>query len=170
MSVWFDRHGLPPSAQEHTESVEASCTQLSTLIDSIITSGIPASKIAVGGFSMGGGIAIQCMLRSKYRLGAVFALSSFLCDKAAIYERSQDGREMPPAYIRHGAADDFILPAWGKATASKLRTLGVEVDFGLLPGVRHELTDESVEDLSEWLHRRLLDVDSVPCEDAVSID
>ena len=35
-SIWFDRFDLPPSAQEHTPSVEASVAQRNTLIDDIL--------------------------------------------------------------------------------------------------------------------------------------
>jgi phospholipase/carboxylesterase len=161
-SVWFDRHGLPPEAPEHTESVEDSCRGLEKQIDAIIARGVPAHRIAIGGFSMGGGIAMQCMLRSPHRLGACFALSSFLCERAAIYERldaSAARATHAPVYIRHGGADDFILPAWGRATADKLRSLGLAVDYGEVPGVRHELSDASVAGLSAWLLPKLTAVD-----------
>eukprot|EP01050_Picozoa_sp_SAG11_P057586 SAG11_NODE_36340_length_262_cov_0.631902_1_plen_78_part_01 len=40
---------------------------------------------------------------------------------------------------RHGAADDFILPAWGRATAQRLESLGVDVNYDEVPGLMHQL-------------------------------
>ena len=157
MNVWFDRHGLEPQAPEHTESIEESCREIETLIDGIIASGIPADKIALGGFSMGGGLALQCMLRTKHRLGACFALSSFMCAQAAIYSRPEEVvlASASPIFMRHGAADGFILPSWGSETAEKLATVGMEVDFGLVPHLQHALEDDEIASLTDWLWVKL---------------
>ena len=66
MSVWFDRYAMEPSSPERTESVEASCSQLEMLLDDVVASGVAPSRILIGGFSMGGGIALQTALRSKH--------------------------------------------------------------------------------------------------------
>ena len=166
MSVWFDRYALEPSAPEHTESVEASCAQLDALVDSVVATGVPASRIAIGGFSMGGGIALQCMLRSPHRsFAACFALSSFLCDEAAVYRRI--GPSAVPIFMRHGDADDFILSAWGQATATKLTSHALDVDFATVPGLAHELGDDEINELTDWLLPKLL---QVPAKEPVGRD
>ena len=43
-SVWFDRYALEPTAREHTESIDESCTRLETLIDKIVASGVPEER------------------------------------------------------------------------------------------------------------------------------
>jgi len=163
MSVWYDRYGLEPTAPEHTESVEESCEQLRALIDDIIASGIPPSRIAIGGFSMGGGIALQCVLRGEHRLAACFALSSFMCDEAVVYERLASEKKplptSPPIFMRHGDSDDFILPQWGASTAKKLQSFELSVDFGLVPRARHELVSDEIEELADWLFPKLLTAD-----------
>ena len=63
MSVWYDRFALEPSAPEHTDSVLASVARLHALLDSIVASGVPPHRIALGGFSQGGGMALQAGLR-----------------------------------------------------------------------------------------------------------
>ena len=158
MSVWFDRYELQPSAPEHLESVEASCAQLEEIVDGLVHSGTPASRIAIGGFSMGGGIALQFAARSRHRLAAVFALSSYLCDGAKAYELLSGRRGdagLPPVFMRHGSADDFIKPAWGQSTAERLAALGANIDFALIPGMDHSLEDGEVESLGKWLLSRL---------------
>ena len=45
----------------------------------------------VGGFSMGGGIALQLALRHPEMLAGAFALSSYMCDDAAAYKLLEGG-------------------------------------------------------------------------------
>lgn len=120
-SVWFDRvAGMAPSNPEHTQSVEESAARLNSLIDQLVTSGVPSEQIVLGGFSMGGGISLQTAARSPHRLGAVFALSSYLCDDSRLWQKLQLGQEgtatdatpfsrgLVPVYMAHGSADDFV--------------------------------------------------------------
>ena len=122
-------------------------------MDRLVASGVPPAKIAIGGFSMGGGIAIQAALRSKYDLGGAFALSSYLCDDAAIYEALAGEHPAlgPRIWMAHGESDNFVRPSWGEATAKRLRGYGIEVAWRSYPGVQHELTREELDELNGWL-------------------
>ena len=155
-SVWFDRLDMEPTSPEQTASVEQSVTQLDDLIDSLIASGVPASHIAIGGFSMGGGIALQTALRSKHALAGVFAMSSYMCENAAVYKLLQESvaaARKPPLriWMAHGANDDFVLPEWGEATAKKLTTYGLEVSWRTYPRLRHQLRSDELDDLNAFL-------------------
>ena len=190
-SVWFDRPaglapGPPGRGAEHLPSVGASVAALHALVDELGARGIPARRVAIGGFSMGGGIALQAGFRYGLRprlrdsgdgdgcgdggggggggggatcgaagggaggaaraqhVGAVFALSSYLCEDAELYgllgadaaaRRREGGGEggrgalppplppLPPLFMRHGDRDDFIRTEWGEATAGRLAGL-----------------------------------------------
>ena len=154
-SVWFDRYALEPSAPEHVESVAASVAQLHALVDALVAKGVPPARIALGGFSMGGGIALQAGLRYPSRLGAVFALSSYACQSSELFAVARGSASPPPVFMRHGAADDFILPAWGGATAEQLAAAGVEVDFATRPGLPHAMATDEVAELFEWVTAKL---------------
>ena len=156
-SVWFDRYDLPPTSKEHIESVENSCAQLEALVDQIVSSGTPADRIVVGGFSMGGGISLQYGFRSKHKLAGVFALSSYVTNEAAVYKLigKKAKEELPPVYMRHGAADDFILPTWGQGTSEQLASLGVDINFSLIPRLPHSLSPSELDELQQWLQERL---------------
>lgn len=153
VAVWYDRKGLPPSAPEDTESVEASVGRLLELVLGLRAAGVPRDRLAVGGFSMGGGIALQLALRHPEAVGLVFALSSYFCDDAAVYRTLEAaGRPAPPRVLMaHGTADRYIDIAWGRNTAQRLEALGVPVQFVSLPGVGHEVVEEEVELLATWL-------------------
>jgi len=170
MRIWFDRYGgMDPQNSEDTPSVEESASRLNELIDDLITNrGIPPEKIALGGFSMGGGIALQTAARSSHTLGAVFALSSYLCNDSWVWkelekynasttrrnekQRKVNGLLTSPVFMAHGSSDDFVLPKWGKDTASRLKSLGVDIQqFLLVPGAGHQMTREELEELFQFL-------------------
>ena len=128
----------------------------------LVASGVPPAKIAIGGFSMGGGIALQTALRSKHDLGGVFAMSSYLCDDAAIFAAMDDKRvpaKRSRVWMAHGTADDFVLPAWGEATAEKLRGYGLDVSWRGYARMRHELRQDELDDLDRWLSPLVLPQD-----------
>ena len=102
---------------------------------------------------MGGGIALQYVLRAPHQYAACFALSSFMCSSAKVYE--QPTLRAPPIFMRHGGADGFIRPEWGTATADRLMTFGVSVDYDIIPGLPHALADSEIEELTDWLLPKL---------------
>ncbi|KAH8057466.1 acyl-protein thioesterase [Aureococcus anophagefferens] len=114
-SVWYDRAGgFDPHFPEQTASVEASCRKVLGLVESFVARGVPPHKIAVGGFSMGGNMAYQTAAR--YHQRAPHAPSA--------------------TFVRHGSADDFIRPEWGRRTFDRLKAAGVDANFDLAPA-RH---------------------------------
>eukprot|EP00439_Symbiodinium_sp_Y106_P059923 s2365_g8.t2 len=136
-----DRKGLPPTAPEDTASVEESVHNLVKLLDKVRADGVPSNRIVIGGFSMGGGIALQLALRYPTKIAAAFVLSSFMCDDAAAYALLQTPPSVDvPILMMHGEADWFIRPVWGRATATRLKDAGLNVDFVSIPGLRHEIS------------------------------
>ena len=157
-SVWYDRvGGFEPSYPEHTETIEASVSALTRAIEGHIARGVPAARIALGGFSMGGAMAVQTAARwhadsTREPLGAVFCLSSYLSDNSAAFAMTEaSGALWPQVHFSHGADDDFILPAWGERTAERLRAAGVDATFKTHAKCRHELVPSSIADLLAFL-------------------
>lgn len=175
-SVWYDRvGGMDPRNPEDTNSIEPSARQLNDLIDDVVKRrGVPRERIALGGFSMGGGMALQTAARSSGRLGAVFAISSYLCDDSKVWTDLDASREkcgcvagvdearnallVTPVFMSHGEEDDFVLPAWGERTASRLKESGADVKkFERIPGAGHEMIGEELSRLFDFLQTELLD-------------
>ncbi|CAG02781.1 unnamed protein product, partial [Tetraodon nigroviridis] len=77
-NVWFDRYKISRDCPEHLESIDTMCSTLGALIQDEVNAGIPAHRIIVGGFSMGGAMALHLAGRYHPELAGVFALSSFL--------------------------------------------------------------------------------------------
>lgn len=156
MPIWYDRAGLAPSAPEKTDSVEKSVDSLMKLVQKVQASGVPPQRIIIGGFSMGGGIALQLALRHPEAIGGAFVLSSFMCDDAAVYGRVQAPElSKVPILMMHGEADRFIRPSWGRGTFERLQSSGVDVDFVSVPGLQHEMNSKEIQLLRDWLFKTL---------------
>lgn len=85
-NVWFDRIAISNRASEHLESVDSMCKNVSELIDKEVNSGIPLNRIVLGGFSMGGCLALHLAYRYKTDIAGCFVMSSFLNKGSVIYE------------------------------------------------------------------------------------
>ncbi|XP_008587113.1 PREDICTED: lysophospholipase-like protein 1, partial [Galeopterus variegatus] len=119
----------------------------------------PPSKCALlhlGGFSMGGCMAIHLAYRNHQDVAGVFALSSFLNKASAVYQALQksDG-VLPELFQCHGTTDELVLHSWGEETNSMLKSLGVSTKFHSFPNVYHELSKTELEQLKTWILTKL---------------
>lgn len=78
MPSWFDLKTLDIGGPEDEEGIKAASKQVHTMIDNEVKSGIPASRILIGGFSQGGALALYAALNYPERLAGVVALSCWL--------------------------------------------------------------------------------------------
>lgn len=85
-NVWFDRSAVAISAPEKRTSLDSMCTAVSDLIDKEVASGIPLFRIVLGGFSMGGALALHVAYRFKKSLAGCVTMSSFLNNNSLVYE------------------------------------------------------------------------------------
>lgn len=66
------------------EGIKLATQYAHSLIKKEIDAGIDPKKIAIGGFSMGGALAIHAALTYPTEIGAVVGLSSFLLQRDAV--------------------------------------------------------------------------------------
>ncbi|XP_055437891.1 lysophospholipase-like protein 1 isoform X2 [Bubalus kerabau] len=91
-NVWFDRLKISNDCPEHLESIDVMCQVLTDLIDDEVKTGIKKNRILVGGFSMGGCMAMHLAYRNHQDVAGVFALSSFLNKASAVYQETAERR------------------------------------------------------------------------------
>lgn len=61
--VWFDRVSYSPTFPEQKETIDRSCELVMEVIDEEIQSGIRPNRIVIGGFDMGGTLAMHLAFR-----------------------------------------------------------------------------------------------------------
>jgi phospholipase/carboxylesterase len=70
-----------------------------------IGQGIPADRIIVGGFSMGGALALHTAFHLNLDLAGVFACSSFINHGSIVYDSLKDRKmdqKLPELLMFHG--------------------------------------------------------------------
>ena len=154
-NVWFDRHRVAPHAKEHKETTNESAEAVADLIDEQIKNGIPPSKIVLGGFSMGGGLALHVGLRYKPEIAGVFALSSFLNNESFVYDKLKENPTMikPPVFMCHGPKDPVVDYDWGENTYKNLLKFNVKAEFYKYPNIYHEMSSKELQHLDEWIQQ-----------------
>ena len=111
-----------------------------------------AERLFVGGFSMGGGLALHLLRRSlPPNLCGVFTIGSFLTSNSSLLTGNDGALATIPVLMMHGAEDQLVPPAWGRATGSSLLLSGVDVQFREYSGLSHEIGEEQLADLLLWM-------------------
>lgn len=142
MPAWYDLKGLSPDSQEDVDGITLATKYVHSLIQKEIDAGINPKQIAVGGFSMGGALAIHAALTFPSRLGAVVGLSSFLLQRDAIegvsgpilsfsvhrplVQACKANRDVP-IFLGHGTEDVLVPLTFGEQTEKKIRTFNSNV-------------------------------------------
>ncbi|XP_032674535.1 lysophospholipase-like protein 1 [Odontomachus brunneus] len=151
-NVWFDRMAISNQVPENVKSIDFMCQNVSKWIEKEVTNGIPYNRIILGGFSMGGALALHLAYRYKTGIAGCFAMSSFLNKGSIVYEHLKANPEnRVPLLQYHGTADTLVPVEWGEETAKNLRELGVNVKFVSLQDMDHELNRPEVQGWKDWL-------------------
>ncbi|XP_018350328.1 PREDICTED: lysophospholipase-like protein 1 [Trachymyrmex septentrionalis] len=158
-NVWFDRTAISIQVPEHLESINSMCENVSEWIDNEINDGIPFNRIILGGFSMGGCLALHLAYRYRPTIAGCFAMSSFLNKGSIVYEHLKMKPEFNkvPLVQYHGTADTLVPIKWGEESAKNLKDLGVNVKFMPLQNMEHELSREEIQNWKDWLLQILPD-------------
>lgn len=154
-TVWFDRRSVNIAAQESRKSMSECYNIVQRLIQNEVDNGIPLNRIIVGGFSMGGALALHTGYHLNTNLAGVFAHSSFLNRQSVVYEslinRKVPNDTLPELYMFHGERDTLVPLEWGRETWQSLEKLGVLGTFTPLKNTLHELKNKSLLDLEQWI-------------------
>lgn len=162
-NVWFDRKEINPKSPECRASLEAIYPDLMAIVRAEVAGGIALDRIVVGGFSMGGAMALHLAYHCEPRLRACFAISSFLNDDSIVYEslaKSNSSESPPPLMMFHGTNDDLVKFESGRETFDRLVSLGVGGEFVTTHSCGHEIVRSQVLTMRQWL------LDILPSSDA----
>jgi phospholipase/carboxylesterase len=149
---WFPLTGGPPAG----ESVLAGIANRleAFLAAALLRYPIDPRRLVLLGFSQGGVLAYRLALHEPSRFAAVVALSSWLPPPVAERVQPSPAYQRLPAFVQHGTADEVIAVARARASVERLRELGMPVTYREY-AIGHEVSAESIRDLSAWLDETL---------------
>lgn len=163
-NVWFDVYGTQANIglPERREGFRLIDRIVGDLIDAEVRAGIDVGRIVVGGFSMGGYMALHTALRLSPGVAGCFCLSSYLNYDNAVFDalaESNDGagghqppaKRRPPLLMIHGDRDELLPHRWGRITFDELTRLGVPGTFHTVVDMKHEMRADEMLQLERWL-------------------
>jgi phospholipase/carboxylesterase len=150
---WFPiRAGTPP----REDQIEEAVTRASKFIDAAVQRyPVDKRKLVILGFSQGGVMSFRLAFRQPERFAALCGLSTYFPAELKDNVGNPEALERLPTLIQHGRADDMITLARGKESVEHLRELNVPVTFREYD-CGHEITASSIEDLSDFLTKKVL--------------
>ncbi|XP_055613838.1 lysophospholipase-like protein 1 [Uranotaenia lowii] len=104
-NVWFNRKRIEMDCPEIRTSLASIYDTVNEILKREIAQGVPAERIIVGGFSMGGALALHTAYHLNRDLAGVFAISSFLNTGSIVYDSVgsiTEGEKLPDLLMFHG--------------------------------------------------------------------
>lgn len=149
--TWFHRDG---DAQRTVEEFERVASALRAFIEERVPAlGGDPERVVLLGFSQGGTLAYRLGLAEPRRWKGVAALSTYFPDDIAGTADREAAGEVP-LLVQHGTHDGMIPAARAHASRDLVESLGARPEYREYP-MQHEISRESLTDLSDWLTRVL---------------
>eukprot|EP00871_Galdieria_phlegrea_P000910 jgi/Galph1/181/GphlegSOOS_G4922.1 len=153
--AWFslDLENLSWNGCSDQEGLNESIGRVFELVENEIKNGIPSNRIVVGGFSQGGAVTLNCLLRAQCPLGGFIALSSWLAGNDQYPSKLKQHNLSTPLFMGHGEEDTVVPFAAGKMSRELLQSFGVEnITFRSYRGMDHFVNDMERQDIAEFIH------------------
>ena len=112
-------------------------------------------KLVVMGFSQGGVMAYDLVLRDPDRFCGLIALSSWLPEPLSGQVVQQPGHRNFPVLVMHGTEDPMIPVARARESREALVRMGVSLAYHEYE-MGHEIRPEALRDLLVWLEDKCL--------------
>lgn len=141
--MWFTIPELGgSSAIEADLRLQASARQLDAFLDDQLAAhALPASAMALLGFSQGAGMAYEVAPRRRDQLAGVVAIAGRMKRKDTL---AAEARSKPPFLILSGAEDRLLTADEITQTAETLSQVGIPALRILMPGTGHGISDEGI--------------------------
>jgi len=134
MTRWFDMAYLPTSSLDASPNFGCSLLdaqwnvkRIHGLIDKLCNAGIPAEKIAIGGFSQGGAMAMLTAMQYPAKLAGCVSLSGLLLGRSELSTLIHPENSSLNVLWCHGADDKLLLPCLQERGCAELEAAGLQV-------------------------------------------
>ncbi len=152
MRAWYDIVGIDRRSAEDFIGLQASATAIGALIEREIGAGIPATRIAIAGFSQGGAMALHVATRFADQLAGVIALSCYLPLARELQAKRHAANDATPIFMAHGRQDPVVPFDMGEESRQLLQAAGYQVEWHAYP-MPHGLCEAEVADIRAYLRK-----------------
>lgn len=148
--MWYTIPELGGSTPEEADlRLQASARQLDAYLDDQLAAcGLPASAMALLGFSQGAGMAYEIAPRRRGQLAGVIAVAGRMKRKHAL---AAEVRSKPPFLILTGAEDHLLTADETNQAAAALAQASIPAMRVLMAGTGHGFSDEGLAAARDFL-------------------
>jgi len=156
MTSWFDLLTLDADGKEDEKGIKAAGeTVMKMIADEETKSGIPSSRILLGGFSQGGGLSVHSGLRYDKPLAGILGLSCWLpIHKEYPGAMSSANKEIPLLHC-HGTQDVIVPYPWGRRSSELIKSFTPKADFKIYEGMGHSSCHQELQDAKNFIKKCL---------------
>ncbi|RLN32350.1 hypothetical protein BBJ28_00019125 [Nothophytophthora sp. Chile5] len=150
--AWYDIEAFVGGAG-YAEGIDLTRDVLQSMFAQDVASGIPRSRIVLGGFSQGGAVSYFTGFQTKQPIGGIMVLSSFIPREKFVF--APETADVP-LLICHGDADSRARYEWATQAKQRLAAAGVkDIEFHTYPHMDHTSCPQEMQDVKVWLKRVL---------------
>jgi phospholipase/carboxylesterase len=154
--AWFNIEFLQDGAivPDLDQAIE-STQLLASFIDELIeVYAIDPSRVYLMGFSQGAMMSLGVALTRPEKVSRVVAMSGRLPEQVVAAAGDPEELKRLDVFMTHGAFDNVIPVAAGRACRDQLEKLGVAITYREYP-MAHEVSIDALRDVAAWLKGRL---------------
>jgi predicted esterase len=143
-NTWYPYSFLEPM-ERNEPYLSSALARVSAVVDQLLSAGIPASHIVLGGFSQGACLAAEFAARNARRYGGLIAFSGGLIgppDTPRDYPGTFDGM---PVFLGCSDIDPHIPLERVEETAGVLARMGAVVDKRIYPRMGHTVNQDELD-------------------------
>jgi phospholipase/carboxylesterase len=153
MRAWYDIRGMDIASRADEAGIRESIGLTHRWLDHLVQSGIPAHHILLAGFSQGGAVILNAMLRYRERLAGAIALSTYLPLHDKLAAEAHAANAGTPIFMAHGSADPIVPLALGRQSADVLVAAGYPLTWRQYR-MQHSVCAEEVADIAAFIESR----------------
>ncbi|ESP05306.1 hypothetical protein LOTGIDRAFT_152136 [Lottia gigantea] len=155
MPAWFDIKGLSPDSPEDEDGIKQASAKLLAMVTEEEKSGIPSERIAVGGFSQGGAVALHTAYSTNRPLGALLIFSAWMPLYKKMVAANEQNNKNTPILQCHGTNDPVVPVKWGQMTSQYIASFSTKHQFKTYP-MMHSSHPQELADARSFLQESIL--------------
>ena len=152
--AWYDLLNTSFTSPEDTQGLARMHLRISQIINDVVSSGLLAEKIFIGGFSQGAAMALYCALRQARTLAGCIELSGYLPAPELLDRDITPAGRSTPIFMGHGSFDSVINPLIAQK-GSEIVEHYVDTLIWREYNMEHEICPEELTHIAQFMNTAL---------------
>ncbi len=154
-NAWFELFIEPGNVSFNMDQFLESQSKIPEFVDELIAGyDLDASRVYLCGFSQGAMMSLSSALSVPEKYAGIVAMSGRAADEMVPAGSDLEKLKDFPILVTHGIHDPVLPIENGRASKEILSRLPVDLEYKEYP-MAHEISQESLGDVTEWLTKRL---------------